>query len=107
MDARLRVGSGSLGPVEQAVEIRANGTGRNQTIVRQGRVAPADVGVIAEDVAKAEALRQSFEAAAWVGDGGEVSSGLFWPEGVRCTVVEVLEQGQRLYGTAGLGGWKK
>ena len=101
------VGRGSLGPVEQAVEIRANGSGRDQAIVRQGRVAPADVGVVAEDAAEAEAVREGFEAAARVGDGGEVPPSFGWPEGVGRAVVEVLEQGQRLYGAAGLGGREK
>ena len=91
-------------PVQQALDVDAGETGRHQPEEGKRRIAAAYVGVVEEEVAKAETAGQLLEAAAGIGDGDEMISGSPRSGGIAEKVVEVVEEGDGLDRAAGLGG---
>ena len=99
----MRIVKRCLCAVEQAVEIYTDRAGGDQPVEGERRVAAADIGIVAKDMAKAQSRGQGFETAAGIGDGGEVRAGGVAADGVGAEVVEVLEQRERFDRAAGFG----
>jgi hypothetical protein len=85
-----------LRAVEHRVEVDAEQRGGHEAEVRQGAVAAADLGVVAERAPEVVFLGDVEQAGARIGDGDPVSP-------VALARVEVLEQRQGLDRPAGLG----